>query len=88
VRAIGVSESNVHAGEFLVLQDFADYIFEFEIGSDGELADAIAVLVGVRVSPENRLSVLCSLSGPSITRLPFTLMVSGCSFKSPNFSQR
>src|SRR5664280_3586016 len=52
VRAVGVSESNVQAGKFLVLQDLPDDVLEFKVRSDGELADEMAILVGVGIGPE------------------------------------
>src|ERR1035437_5614468 len=52
VRAIGVSEGDVDAGKFLVLQDLPYDPLEFEVRSDGKLPNKMAVLVGVRVGPE------------------------------------
>jgi hypothetical protein len=49
VLRIGMAEGNVHAGNFLVLQDVPDYPSAGGIGSDGELADAIAILIRARV---------------------------------------
>ena len=52
VRAVRIAECDMHAGIFFVLQNLPDHIFQFDVGADGKLADAIAVLVGVRVTPE------------------------------------
>src|ERR1700691_932467 len=52
VLAIRVPESDVDAGELLVLKNLSDYMSQLDIGADGELADQVAVLVGVRVGPE------------------------------------
>ena len=56
--AVGVSEGNVDAGEFLVLQDVADDPIDANVGADGELADAVGVFVGVGVGPEVALESL------------------------------
>ena len=58
VGAVRVPEGDVNARELLVLQDVADDVRELDVGADGELADAIGVLVGVRVGPERRLQLL------------------------------
>ena len=58
VRAVGIAERDVDAGELLVLQDVADDLRQLDVGADRELADAIGVLVGVRVLPEVVLELL------------------------------
>ncbi len=58
VRAVGVAEGDVDARELLVLQDVADDVRELDVGADGELPDAIGVLVGVGVLPERVLERL------------------------------
>ena len=50
--AVGVSEGNVDAGEFFVLEDVADDALDSDVGADGELAYAVGVFVGVCVGPE------------------------------------
>ncbi len=52
VGSVGVSEGDVDAGEFFVLKDVADDAVDADVGADGELADAVGVLVGVGVGPE------------------------------------
>src|SRR5688572_18081701 len=52
VRAVGIAERDVHARKFLVLQDVPDDIVQLDVGADGELADAVAFGVGVRIRPE------------------------------------
>jgi hypothetical protein len=63
VRAVRIAERDVHAREFFVLQDVSDHFMQFHVGADGELADAVAVLVGVGVAPEI-LPQLQVLGGP------------------------
>src|SRR5438477_6447338 len=58
VLAIGIAEGDVNAGELLILQDVADHVFQFDVGADGELAHAIAILVSVGVFPEILLELL------------------------------
>ena len=57
VLAVRIAERDVDAGELLVLQDVADHFLELDVGADRELADAIRVLVGVRVLPEIALEL-------------------------------
>jgi len=52
VFAIGVAEGDVDAGKFLVLKNVADDAGDADVGADGELANAVGILVGVRVGPE------------------------------------
>ena len=70
VRAVGIAERNVDAGIFLVLQNVADDILELDVGADGEFADAVAVLVGVRVLPEVVLEFLILASVPRSVGCP------------------
>ena len=53
----GIAEREVDAGDFLVLQQDADHLAEPEVGAERELADAVAVLVGVAVAPEVALEI-------------------------------
>src|SRR5579862_3550234 len=52
VRTVRISERNVHPGIFLILQNLPNHILEIDIGANGELAHAVAILIGVRVLPE------------------------------------
>jgi hypothetical protein len=52
VGAVRVSEGYVDAGVFFILQYFADYIFQFDVGAYRELAYPVTVFVGVSVGPE------------------------------------
>src|SRR5262245_34999419 len=52
LAAVRIAEREVDAGELLVLQQNADHPLERQIGAERQLADTIAVLVGVRVLPE------------------------------------
>src|SRR4051794_4914891 len=45
VLGVGVAEGDVAAGDLLVLKDVATDVLDGEVGADGELADAVAVLV-------------------------------------------
>ena len=58
VRPIRISKRNVYARIFLVLQNLADDVFQFNVSADGELAHPVAVLVRVRVGPEIVLQFL------------------------------
>src|ERR1700716_2867744 len=55
---VRVAEGEVDAGDLLVLQQHADHVLERDVGAEGELADATAVLVGVAVLPELLLEIL------------------------------
>src|SRR6266404_7568663 len=50
--AVGIAEGNVDAREFFVLEKDADHFRKSEVSAEGELADAVAVFVGVTVAPE------------------------------------
>src|SRR4029079_2412746 len=52
VGRVRIAERNVNSGNLLVLQNIADHVPHRDVGADGELAHAIAVLVGVAVLPE------------------------------------
>ena len=52
VRAVGIAEGDVDAGDFFILQDIADHAVQADVGADGEFAHAVAVFVGVGVVPE------------------------------------
>jgi len=47
----------VDTGDLLVLQQDADHVGKREVGAERELADAVAVLVGVAVSVELALEI-------------------------------
>src|SRR5258708_4619753 len=68
VLAIGMAEGDVDAGEFLVLQDVADDAGAGEVGADGELADAVGVLVRVAILVEllKQLLVRASEAGNAV----------------------
>src|SRR5437764_9561165 len=50
VLGIGMPKGDVDAGNFFVLQNVADHVGAGGVGAYGELADAVAVLIRVRVS--------------------------------------
>src|ERR1019366_8451532 len=52
MRAVRIAERDVNAGDFLVLENVADYVVNGDVGADGEFAHAVAVLIGVAVAPE------------------------------------
>src|SRR5579863_2902159 len=56
--AVGIAEGDVHARKFLVLKKIADHLREAEVGAESELADAVAIFVGVAIIPEFLLQVL------------------------------
>src|SRR5215510_4344640 len=74
VGAVRVAEGNVDPEEFLVLQDVADDVPQLDVRADGELADPVAVGIGVRVLPELALEPLLSLYA-SVSRLRTTRTV-------------
>ena len=82
VRAVRIAERDVHAGELLVLQDVADDAVKLDVRADRELADAVAVLVGVRVGPEVVAQRALS-DRASTSRLSSMRIVSGVSFRLP-----
>ena len=88
VLSIRIAEGDVDAGEFLVLQDLADYVGQFNIGADGELAYAVAVFVGVGVRPEILLQrfVLAEDFGDAIA--PACGWSTAGAARSPYLSQR
>ena len=57
LAAIGIAKREVDARHLLVLQQDADHLAQAEIGAESELADAVAVFVGVTVIPEIALEV-------------------------------
>ena len=57
LAAVGIAEREVHAGHLLVLQQDADHLAQAEVGAERQLADAVAVLVGVAVVPEVVLEI-------------------------------
>ena len=65
LAAVGIAEREVHARHLLVLQQDADHVAETEVGAERELADAIAVGVGVAVVPEILLQVLALARAPT-----------------------
>src|ERR1700676_1445798 len=56
--AVGIAEGDVHAGKFFVLQKVADHLREPEVGAESQLADAVAIFVGMAIVPEFLLEVL------------------------------
>src|ERR1700681_259368 len=56
--AVGIAEGDVHAGKFFVLKEISNHLGEAEVGAEGQLADAVAVLVGMAIVPEFLLEVL------------------------------
>jgi hypothetical protein len=58
LAAVGVAESEVDARKFFVLEKDADHLRKAQIGAEGELADAVAVLIGVAIIPEIFFQVL------------------------------
>src|ERR1700686_2349604 len=56
--AIRITEGDVHAGKFFVLKKIADHLGEAQVGAEGQLADAVAVFVGVAIVPEFLLEIL------------------------------
>ena len=52
LAAVGVTEGDVHAGKFFVLEKDADHFGEAEVGAEGKLADAITVFVRVALVPK------------------------------------
>jgi hypothetical protein len=87
VLAVRIAKGDMNAGEFLVLQNLADYVGQFNIGADGELAYAIAVFVSVGVRPEILFQclVLAENFGDAIVA---HRMVNGWCSRSPYLSQR
>src|SRR5882724_7370444 len=55
--SVGVSKRDVHAGKFFILQKNADHLGKSKIGAESELADTVAVFVGVAILPEFLLKV-------------------------------
>src|SRR5664280_643165 len=87
MRTVGVSERNVQAGKFLVLQDLPDDPLEFEVRSDGKLPDEMTIFVGVGVGPELLFQHLLSLK-TSVMRLLRMWIVNGWRARSGYFSHR
>src|ERR1700688_3574117 len=56
--AIRITEGDVHAGKFFVLKKIADHLGEAQVGAEGQLADAVAVFVGVAIVPEFLVEIL------------------------------
>src|SRR5579863_1965478 len=52
VRPVGISKRDVNARIFLILENFANQIFQPNIGADREFTDTVAVGVRVSVLPE------------------------------------
>src|SRR4029077_6397449 len=52
MRSIRVSKRNMHSGILLILQNLSDHVLQINIRPDGELPNAVAVLVGVWIPPE------------------------------------
>src|SRR5260370_7042018 len=67
LAAVGIAECNVHAGEFFVLQQDADHPRKPEVGAERQLADTVAVLVGVAITPEFVFQILARAFGADQT---------------------
>jgi hypothetical protein len=52
VFSVGISECDMYAGKFLILQNLADHVLQLNIRPNRELTDPITVLVGVGIGPE------------------------------------
>src|SRR5262249_23220731 len=57
LAAVRIAEGEVNARNLFVLQEHADHVFQGDVGAERELADAVAVLVGVAVVPELALEI-------------------------------
>ena len=57
LAAVRITEREVDAGHLFILQQDADHRIERDVGAERELADAVAVLIGVAVRPELALQV-------------------------------
>src|SRR5438093_3106149 len=54
---VRIAEGDMYAREFFVLQQNADELGERIVGAEGQLTDAIAILVGVAVVPKLLLQI-------------------------------
>ena len=52
VCAVRIAESDMDAGNLLVLKNIADHVMDPNISSDGKLTHPIAVFISVAVFPE------------------------------------
>src|SRR5215467_14995210 len=52
LAAVGIAKGDVDTGKLFVLKQDADHFGQSKIGSEGQLADAVAVFVGVAIVPE------------------------------------
>ena len=68
--SVRIAKGNMDAGKLFVLKDVPDYIFEVEVGSDGELSDATAVLISMCVTPKIILKLLVIAPGLGQPILP------------------
>src|SRR5207248_8929772 len=57
LASIRIAEGEVHTGNLLVLQQVSDHLVKGDVRPEGELADTVAVFVGVAVVPELLLEV-------------------------------
>src|ERR1700686_4991025 len=63
LAAIRIAEGQMHAGKFFVLQKHADHARQSQICSEGQLPDAVAVLIGVAIFPKLLLQILARALG-------------------------
>src|SRR6476619_4001739 len=52
VVSVRIAERDMDAGKFFVLKNIANHAVYANVGANSELAHAIGILIGVRVSPE------------------------------------
>src|SRR5882672_4905851 len=52
VCPVWIPKRNMHAGILLILENLPNHFFQINVRPDRKLADAVAVLIGVRVLPE------------------------------------
>ena len=57
LAAVGIAEREMDARHLLVLQQNPDHFTQAEVRSERQLADAVAVRVGVAVGPEIPLQI-------------------------------
>src|SRR5437879_1694944 len=58
LAAIGIPESEVHSGEFFILKQNPDHFGQSKVGAESELANPVAIFVGVAIAPEFLLQIL------------------------------
>ena len=78
-----MTEGDVDAGNFFVLQDVPNDVGAGGVGADGEFADAIAVFIGAGVGGENRRAIPDCPSEDRRFGCSSTSIVRGVSLMSP-----